>query len=104
MPIVALVLRALVGRLASAGLTSGITGVAAWWVFGSLVAGGVLAVMAFVIALVIGGGGMTRLGRSSGWSSGGWSGGGGGSWGGGGSGGFSGGGGSFDGGGASGDW
>jgi uncharacterized protein len=104
-PVVAMILRSLVGRLLGAGLTSGVTGSAAWWIFGSLAGAIVVAIMAFVYALLLGAGSI-RHGRSAsgaGWSGGGWSGGSGGSsWGGGG--GFSGGGGSFDGGGASGGW
>jgi uncharacterized protein len=100
-PILAMVLRPMLGRGVGAGLTGGITGGAAWLVFGSLIAGGVAAVVAFLVALAMGASAL-RQGRSSGWS-GGWGGGGGG-WGGSGGGGFSGGGGGFDGGGASGDW
>ena len=100
-PVVAMVLRGLVGRFLGAGLTSGVTGLAAGWLFGSLVFGIFAAIAAFVLALFIGGGGMRGGRGGGGWTSGGWSGGGG-SWSGGDS--FSGGGGSFDGGGSSGNW
>lgn len=104
-PVLAMVLRPMLGRAGSAGVTGGVTGVAAWVLFGSLVFAALGALAAFVVALAMGVGG-PRQGRGGGWSGGwiptggGWSGGG--SWGGGG--GFSGGGGTFDGGGASGDW
>ena len=104
-PVVSMVLRGMFGRFFGATLTSGITGVVAWLVLGSLVVGVIAAVVAFVFTL-FGGGGASRGARPGGWS------GGyipsGGSWGGGGGlgggGGFSGGGGGFDGGGASGSW
>jgi uncharacterized protein len=106
-PIVGMILRSLVGRVFGAGLTGGITGIAAWLVFGSLIASIVVAALAFLFTLVVGSG----LGgaRPGGWGGGGFGGGfGGGGFGGGGfgggGGGFSGGGGSFDGGGASGSW
>ena len=102
-PIVAMVLRSLVGRAAGAGLTSGLTGLAAWFIFGSIAFGLVAALIAFVFTLFSGSG----LGRGLNRGGGGFyiPGGGGGSWGGGGGGGgFSGGGGSFDGGGSSGSW
>ncbi|HUP96316.1 MAG TPA: TPM domain-containing protein [Usitatibacter sp.] len=106
-PVVAMVLRGLVGRFMGAGLTSGITGFAAWLVFGSLAFGLVAAVVAFLFTLG-GGSGLTRgAGRRGNWGGvfipGGGSWGGGGGFGGGG-GGFSGGGGGFDGGGSSGSW
>ena len=106
-PVLAMVLRPLVGRAGSAGLTGGATGVAAWLLFGSLVVGGIAAVVAFVVAVSMGTN-MLRQGRGGG-GSGGWiPTGGGGGWSGGsssgGGGGFSGGGGGFDGGGASGSW
>jgi uncharacterized protein len=104
-PIVGMVLRGIFGRFFGAGLTSGVTGLAAWLVFGSLALGLVAAFLAFLFTLVTGSG----LGRSVGHR--GWGGGyvpggfgGGFGGGGGGGGGFSGGGGSFDGGGASGSW
>ena len=104
-PIVAMVLRSLVGRFFGAGLTSGITGLAAWLIFGSLAVGLVAAILAFLFTLFTAGGvgRAMRSGTGAGYVPGGWSSGGG-SWGGGGGGGFSGGGGSFDGGGASGGW
>ncbi len=105
-PVVGMALRAIAGRFFGAGLTSGITGLAAWLVFGSLAFGALAAIAAFLFTL-FGGTGLARGVRIGG-PGGGWGGGGfsGGSWGGGGSsgGGFSGGGGSFDGGGASGQW
>jgi uncharacterized protein len=102
-PIVASILRSIVGRFFGAGLTSGITGIAAWLVFGSLAFGAAAAFLAFLLTLFTGGG------RSGGWipggfGGGGFGGGGFGGGGGGGAGGFSGGGGGFDGGGASGDY
>ena len=103
-PMVSMVLRGMFGRFFGATLTSGIAGVAAWLILGSLVVGIVAAVVAFLFTL-FSGSGMARGARRGGW------GGGyipsGGSWGGGGlggGGGFSGGGGGFDGGGASGSW
>jgi uncharacterized protein len=98
-PVVAMVLRGILGRFLGAGVTSGLTGAAAWLVFGSLAFGGVAALLAFVFTLFSG-----ALGRG-GFIPGGIGGGGfgGGGFGGGG-GGFSGGGGGFDGGGASGSW
>lgn len=106
-PMAGLFLRALLGRFLGATLTGGATGVAAWFFFGSLLAGGVIAFIAFLVVLFMGmpGAGVHR-GGGGGWpggggGGGGWSGGGGG-WSGGG--GFSGGGGGFDGGGASGGW
>jgi len=107
-PIAAVMLRSLVGRFAGAGLTGGVTGVAAAWVFGSIVFGVFAAIAAFIIGLMVNGGMPNARTRGAGgnWGTGGWSGGGWSSGGGGGfdGGGFSGGGGSFDGGGASGDW
>jgi uncharacterized protein len=103
-PIVASILRGMFGRLLGAGVTSGLTGAAAWFVFGSIAFGVVAALLAFALTL-FSGAGFARSARHGGWGGGhipggGW--GGGGSWGGGG--GFSGGGGGFDGGGASGSW
>jgi uncharacterized protein len=101
-PVVAMVLRGIFGRLLGAGVTSGLTGAAAWIVFGSIAFGVVAALLAFALTLFSGSGFARSAGR------GGWGGyipSGGGSWGGGGGGGgFSGGGGGFDGGGASGGW
>jgi uncharacterized protein len=96
-PIVGMILRGLVGRFLGAGATSGITGVAAWLLFGSAVLGAGAAIAAFFVVLFMGAG----RGGGGGWIPGGFGGGGGfGS----GGGGMSGGGGGFDGGGASGDW
>lgn len=92
-PIVAMVLRSLVGRFAGAGLTSGITGAAAWFIFGSIAFGLVAAMLAFVFTLVSGTG-IARGANRGGWGGGGGFGGGG----------WSGGGGGFGGGGASGRW
>ena len=105
-PVVGMFLRGILGRFLGAGATSGITGVAAWLVLGSLGVGVLAAVIAFIFTLFTGSG--TR-GASHGWGGGylpgGFGGGGGGfGGGGGGGGGFSGGGGGFDGGGASGSW
>ena len=104
-PIAAMFLSNIVGRFAGAGLTGGVTGLAAAWIFGSIVFGVVAAIIAFIVGLMLGGGsrGVHPGGWGGGYGGGGWSGGG---WsgGGGGGGGFSGGGGGFDGGGASGDW
>lgn len=105
-PVVGMVLRGMFGRFFGASATSGLTGIAAWLVFGSLVFGVAAAVLAFAFTLFTGSGLARGAGRG-GWGGGGFPGGfGGGSWGGGGGGGggFSGGGGSFDGGGASGSW
>jgi uncharacterized protein len=100
-PVVAVVLRGILGRFLGAGVTSGLTGVAAWLVFGSLAFGGVAALIAFVFTLFSGalGRGGFIPGGMGGFGGGGFGGGGGG-----GGGGFSGGGGGFDGGGASGSW
>ena len=100
-PIVAMILRGLVGRLGGAGLTSGITGAAAWFMFGSAAFGVVAAILAFAYTL-FNASGASRAG-GGGYLPGGFGGGGGG-FGGGGGGGFSGGGGGFDGGGSSGSW
>jgi len=103
-PVVAMILRPMVGRAGSAVATGGIAGVGAWIVFGTIIAGAIGAIIAFVLAISMGTNAL-RQGRRGGgaWIPGG--GFGGGSWGGGGGGGgFSGGGGGFDGGGASGDW
>jgi uncharacterized protein len=103
-PVVAVVLRSLVGRFAGAGLTSAITGAAAWFVFGGLAVAIVVALLAFVFTLFLGSS-MARGVNRGGWGGGLPGGfGGGGFGGGGGGGGFSGGGGGFDGGGSSGSW
>lgn len=86
------ILRAMFGRFIGAGIIAAIAGAVAFFVLSSLAIAGVVALIAFVLSLIAGSGGV-------------WSGGsGGGGWSGGGSGGFSGGGGGFGGGGASGDW
>ncbi len=84
------------GRLAGAGITGGVVGFVFWFIAGTLLGAALVGVIAFVVALLIGGG------RGGGWSNRGGFGGGG--WSGGGGGGFSGGGGGFGGGGASGSW
>ena len=105
-PILGMILRGIVGRAGGAGLTSGLTGVAAWLVFGSIAFGVVAALLAFFFTLFLGSPMANRVGRGGwgggGFGGGGFSGGGGGFSGGGG--GFSGGGGGFDGGGSSGSW
>ncbi|MGZ5596637.1 MAG: TPM domain-containing protein [Usitatibacter sp.] len=105
-PMLGMVLRAFAGRFFGATLTSGIAGIAAWLIVGSLAIGVVAAVIAFLFTLFSGSGlgrGLARGGYvPGGWGGGGF--GGGGFSGGGGGGGFSGGGGGFDGGGASGSW
>src|SRR4051812_13754998 len=54
-PIVAMFLRGIFGRFFGAGITSGITGVAAWLVLGSIAFGVVAAVLAFLFTLFTGG-------------------------------------------------
>jgi uncharacterized protein len=106
-PVVAVVLRGMLGRFLGAGATSGIAGVAIWLLFGSLAVGLIAALFAFLFTLFTGSGlarGVGRGGLGGAYIPGGWGGGGGFSGGGGGGGGFSGGGGSFDGGGSSGSW
>jgi len=102
--VVGAILRSIFGRFGGAAATAGIGGVIAWFVIGSMLAVGIVAVLLFVISLIVGFAGVGNMarGRHGGWSGGSW-GGGGGSWGGGG-GGWSGGGGGGGGGGASGDW
>lgn len=105
-PIVAMILRSVAGRLVGAGLTSAITGLAAWLVLGSIALGVLAFVFTFVLALFSGLRVTPPMGPGrwgGGWGGGGFGGGLGGGFGGGG-GGFSGGGGTFDGGGASGKW
>jgi uncharacterized protein len=104
--VVGTVLRSMIGRVGGAAATAGIGGAISWFVIGTAIAAGTVAVLLFVLSLLINFSGLSRMGgyRSGGWGSpwgGGWSGGGG-SWGGGG--GWSGGGGGGGGGGASGDW
>ena len=103
-PVVATLLRGIFGRFFGATFTSGLTGLAAWLLLGSLAIGIVAALFAFMFTL-FGGMGMARTARRGGWGGvvipgGGWGGGGGF----GGGGGWGGGGGGFDGGGASGSW
>jgi uncharacterized protein len=97
-PIVGTILRSIFGNVGGSAIGAGLAGTVAWFIAGSLLIGGVAAVIAFIVIIfsIFGGG------RGGGWIPGG----GGGFGGGGGSsgGGFSGGGGSFGGGGASGDW
>ncbi|MBP7566415.1 MAG: TPM domain-containing protein [Burkholderiaceae bacterium] len=107
-PVAAGVLRAMLGRKLGALVTGGGAGAIAWVLTASVVAGGVVAVVALLFALLSG---AAPTGRGGGWGGGwgsgpgGWSGGGRGRNGGFGGGGFrSGGGGSFGGGGASGGW
>jgi uncharacterized protein len=98
-PVVASMLTKLLGRFFGSTLAGGVTGLAAWVIFGSAIIAGVVAVVALIFAFASGGKSFLSGGR--GWGGGGWSSGGGSS---GGGGSFSGGGGSFDGGGSSGDW
>jgi len=97
------VLRAVFGRLVGATLASGLVGVGAWLLTGTLVVGVIGGVLAFIFVLAMGAGGS---GRGGPWLGGGMGGGmGGGGFGrGGNGGGWSGGGGGFGGGGASGGW
>ena len=104
--VVGAVLRRVLGRVGAAAATAGIGGAISWFVIGTAIAAGAIAVVLFILSLLVGFSGLSRVGghRSGGWGTpwgGGWSGGGG-SWGGGG--GWSGGGGMGGGGGASGDW
>jgi uncharacterized protein len=95
-------LRAMFGRFGGAAIVGGTAGVAGWLLLGSLLLGGLAAVVAFVLTLLggvgIGPGGWHRGGRYGGWGGGGFGSGGFGG------GGFRGGGGGFGGGGASGRW
>jgi uncharacterized protein len=109
LPIVATVLRGILGRGLGSLASAGVAGTIAWFVTHALLFVGIAAAIGFVIALFGGLGRSlrTRSGRHDGWvGTGGWSGGGGGGWSGGGDGGgfSSGGGGDFGGGGAGGDW
>ena len=106
-PIVGGLLARIFGRLLGSGVGGGIVGLAGWAIAGSIAIGVGAGIVAFVLMLLLsGGGGIGRRGGT--WiPTGGWGGGGGGFGGGGfsgGGGGFSGGGGSFGGGGASGGW
>ncbi|MGH8667398.1 MAG: TPM domain-containing protein [Burkholderiales bacterium] len=98
--VVAGVLRAMFGRVGGAAITGGIGAVIAWFIVGSLLAAGAVALIVFLLSTVVGVAGLGRSMRRGGYYGGGW--GGGGSWGGGG--GWSGGGGMGGGGGASGSW
>ena len=104
--VVGTALRSMIGRVGGAAATAGIGGAISWFVIGTAVAAGTVAVLLFILSLLVNFSGLSRMGgyRSGGrgptWG-GGWSGGGG-SWGGGG--GWSGGGGLGGGGGASGNW
>ena len=100
--VVGTVLRRTIGRVGGAAATAGIGGAISWFVIGTAVAAGTVAVLLFVLSLLVNVSGLSRVGghRSGGWG-GSWGGGG---WSGGGGGGWSGGGGGGGGGGASGDW
>ena len=100
-PLVASMLTKLLGRFFGSTLAGGVTGLAAWVIFGSAIIAGVVALIALIFAFASGGKGFLSGGRGGGWGGGGWSSGGGSS---GGGDSFSGGGGSFDGGGSSGGW
>jgi len=91
----------LFGRIGGSALGGGVVGLAAWFLFGSILFGIVAGVVGLVFGLFRGVSRGPFYG--GGWGRGGWGGGGGGGFGGGG-GGFSGGGGGFGGGGASGRW
>jgi len=106
-PVIGGILSRVFGRVLGSTIGGGVVGTIAWFIAGSLVIGGIAAVIGFIVMLVFGGAG--GLGRGGGgWvpipGGGSWGGGGGGFGGGGGGGGFSGGGGGFGGGGASGNW
>jgi uncharacterized protein len=102
--IVGRILQSLFGRFIGATLMGASGGFLGWLLFSSILAGIVVAILAFFLSLFVGsGGGFYRGGPPGGWYGGGGFGGrGGGGFGGGG--GFSGGGGGFGGGGASGRW
>jgi uncharacterized protein len=94
-PIVGTILRSIFGNIGGSTIGAGAAGAIAWFLAGSLLIAGGVAVVAFIIIVFS----MFGGGRGGGWIPGGSGGGFGG-----GGGGFSGGGGSFGGGGASGDW
>jgi uncharacterized protein len=94
-PIVGTMLRSIFGNIGGSTIGAGVAGAVAWFLAGSLLIAGGVAVVAFIIIVFS----MFGGGRGGGWIPGGSGGGFGG-----GGGGFSGGGGSFGGGGASGDW
>jgi uncharacterized protein len=100
-PVIAALLAKLLGRAVGATLAGGVTGLAAWAIFGSAIIAAVVALIALLFAFAAASKGLMPGGGGGGWSPGG-----GGGWSSGGGGGdsFSGGGGSFDGGGSSGDW
>ena len=100
-PVVASILTKLLGRFFGSTLAGGVTGLAAWAIFGSAIIAAAVAVIALIFAFASAGKGFLSGGGGGGWGGGGWSSGGGSS---GGGDSFSGGGGSFDGGGSSGDW
>ena len=81
------VLRAVLGRFAGAGVSGAIAFFGAWLLMSSLIAGIVVAVIAFLITMVGGGGrgGLGGMGMGGGFGGGGFGGGGGGGFGGGGS-------------------
>ena len=93
-PIVGTILRSIFGNIGGSTIGAGVAGAIAWFLAGSLLIAGGVAVVAFIIIVF-----SMFGGRGGGWIPGGSGGGFGG-----GGGGFSGGGGSFGGGGASGDW
>ncbi|MDH5263253.1 MAG: TPM domain-containing protein, partial [Betaproteobacteria bacterium] len=64
-PVVGMVLRSLVGRFLGAGLTAGVTGLAAWFIFASLVLGVIAAVITFVAVLFMGAPGLRMVGGGS---------------------------------------
>ena len=95
------IIRAILGRFVGSGLIGILAGAAGWLMLGSLIAAVLVSIVALILSLMGGFGGMSGLGRRH---RGGWYGGfpGGGGWSGGGS--WGGGGGGFGGGGASGRW
>jgi uncharacterized protein len=112
-PVLGMILRGMFGRLFGAGITSGITGLVVWFLFGSIAFVVLAGLAAFFFTLFSGAGLARGMRGAPGWGGGfgggfgggGFGGGGfGGFGGGGGFGGFSGGGGSSGGGGASGRW
>ena len=104
-PLVGAILRSIFGRFLGSTFGAGVIGAAAWFVIGSLAVAVVAGIVAFVVMIFSGFGGLASGRRGGVFMPGGWGGGGfgGGGFGGGG-GGFSGGGGGFGGGGSSGSW